>query len=114
MTTTANPAPPTLTHYPSPPTELDPPEPRWPALVAAATIGLLYLALPASLAVGPRWLFPVLIVALMSWTTAAHHVGRPGLNHLLGFVSSAVMTTFVLFSLALLIRAMIRHRPRSR
>ena len=106
MTTTANPA---AAPDPDEGEVLDPPEPRWPALVAAATIGLLYLALPTSLAVGPRWLFPVLIVGLSSWTTAAHYVRRPGLNHLLGFVSSGVMTTFVLFSLALLLRAMVRH-----
>ena len=77
--------------------------------MAAATIGLLYLALPASLAVGPRWLFPTLIVGLAGWTTVAHHVGRPGMNHAAGFVNSGLMTAFVLFSLALLVRAMVRH-----
>jgi len=88
---------------------LDPPEPRWPALVAALAVGLLYLALPESLAVGPRWLFPLLIAALMAWTTAAHHVGRPGLNHVLGFLSTGVLTSFIVWSLVLLIRAMLAH-----
>jgi hypothetical protein len=87
--------------------DLDPPEPRWPALVAMLTIGLLYLALPESLVVGPRWLFPLLIVALAAWTTAAHHVGKVGLNHVLGYVNSGVLTAFVVFSLVLLVRAMI-------
>ena len=86
---------------------LDPPEPRWPAIVAALTVGLLYLALPGALAVGPRWLFPLLIAALTAWSTAAHRVGRPGLNHVLGFASSGVMTSFVVWSLVLLLRAML-------
>ena len=86
---------------------LDPPEPRWPAYSAAVAVAVLYLALPGSLAVGPRWLFPVLIVGLVTWTTAAHHVGRPGLNHVLGLTSTGVLTAFVLWSLALLIRAML-------
>ena len=106
MTTPATPPPAPLDSA-SPP--LDPPEPRWPALVAMLAIGLLYLALPQSLAVGPRWLFPLLIVALAMWSTAAHHVGKPGLNHVLGFVNSGVLTVFVVFSLVLLIRAMLSH-----
>ncbi len=109
MTTTANPppAPADAPPWPAATGPLDPPEPRWPAIVAMLAIGLLYLALPESLAVGPRWLFPLLIVALAAWTTAAHHVGKPGLNHVLGYVNSAVLTLFVVFSLALLVRAMI-------
>ena len=94
---------------PGPPKVVDPPEPRWPAYAAAVVVALLYLALPASLAVGPRWLFPVLIVALSSWATVAHHVRRPGLNHALGLTSTGVLTTFVVFSLALLLRAMVHH-----
>ena len=86
---------------------LDPPEPRWPAYSAAVVVVLLYLALPASLAVGPRWLFPVIVVGLVAWTTAAHHVGRPGLNHALGLSSTGVLTGFIIWSLALLIRAMV-------
>ena len=111
MTTTATPP------VPDPPTDalpydgsrLDPPEPRWPALVAAVTVALLYLALPESLVVGPRWLFPVLIAALATWTTAAHHIGKPGLNHILGFVMTGVLTSFMVWSLALLLRAMLAH-----
>jgi hypothetical protein len=110
MSKTANPSPPPDAMFlPDAPPELDPPEPRWPAVIAMLAIGLLYLALPESLAVGPRWLFPLLIVALAVWTTAAHHVGKPGLNHVLGFINSGVLTLFVVFSLALLLRAMARH-----
>lgn len=44
--------------------DADPPEPRWPALIAVLLAGGLYAALPASLAVGPRWLELVLICLL--------------------------------------------------
>ena len=101
--------PPTATHSPSPGPPLDPPEPRWPAYWAAVAVVLLYLALPASLAVGPRWLFPVVIVGGVTWTTAAHHTRRPGLNHALGLASTGALTAFVVFSLVLLLRAMVRH-----
>ncbi len=107
MTTTANPDP-APTAAPSQPA-LDPPEPRWPAYVAAVAVALLYLALPESLAAGPRWLFPTLIAGLVLWTTAAHHVGKPGMNHALGLFSTGVLTCFIVWSLALLLRAMIRH-----
>jgi hypothetical protein len=90
------------------PGAIDPPEPRWPAVVAAVAIGLLYLALPQSLAVGPRWLFPALIVVLTAWSLVAHRMGRPWTNHAVGFLSSGVLTAFVVFSLTLLLLAMVR------
>ena len=33
------------------------PEPRWPAIIAVLAVGGLYTALPASLIIGPRWVF---------------------------------------------------------
>src|SRR5574341_264470 len=39
------------------------PEPRWPAVVAILAVGGLYTALPAALTLGPRWLFPSLVLA---------------------------------------------------
>ena len=41
------------------------PEPRWPALIAILAVGGLYLALPANLTIGPRWLFPAIVIALL-------------------------------------------------
>lgn len=38
------------------------PEPRWPASLALLACAGLYLVLPSRLAVGPRWLLPVLVV----------------------------------------------------
>jgi len=57
------------------------PEPRWPAAIAVLAVGGLYLALPASLTVGPRWLFPGVIAVLLVPTMISHHAGKPCRPH---------------------------------
>jgi hypothetical protein len=87
--------------------ELDPPEPRWPAVVAALAVGLLYLALPVSLSVGPRWMVPVVIAALTVPSVITHYRRQRELNRVLGLINSSVLTLFLLWSLTLLVLAMI-------
>ncbi|MBV8856290.1 MAG: hypothetical protein JOZ02_04940, partial [Acidobacteria bacterium] len=41
------------------------PEPRWPALIAVLSIVGVYAALPSSLMLGPRWLFPGIVLGLL-------------------------------------------------
>jgi hypothetical protein len=85
-------------------------EPRWPALVAIVTAGIVYAALPEALAVGPRWLLIVLIVALEVPTLIAHYRGLVRVNRVLGFVVSFILTGFVIWSLGLLLRGLPGHR----
>jgi hypothetical protein len=87
--------------------ELDPPEPRWPAAIAGAAVGLLYLALPASMSIGPRWLVAVLVVALTIPALITHRRGHRKANLILGFSISTLLTTFLIWSVVLLIRGMI-------
>jgi hypothetical protein len=89
---------------------LDPPEPRWPALIAALAVGGIYLALPASLAVGPRWLEPALVLVLVVPTFFAYRRGHHTLNHVLGHTLAGVMTLFMLWSLLLLVLAVPAHK----
>ena len=56
--------------------DLDDPEPRWPAFVAAIAVGGLYTALPDALTMGPRWLFPSAVLALLVPTIVSHHAGK--------------------------------------
>jgi|SRR5665213_2939131 len=84
---------------------LDPPEPRWPALIAVLAVGGIYLALPASLAVGPRWLEPVIVLVLAIPTVITHRRGQHGLNQLLGHALAGVITLFMAWSLVLLVLA---------
>src|SRR5271169_5042745 len=60
-------------------------EPRWPALIAVVAVGGMYLALPAGLTIGPRWLFPAIIGVLLVPTVISHRAGRHHLDRSLGF-----------------------------
>ncbi|HVS70342.1 MAG TPA: hypothetical protein VHQ47_03720 [Phycisphaerae bacterium] len=85
-------------------------EPRWPALVAIVTAGLVYGALPESLSVGPRWLLIVVIAALEIPTLIMHYRGAVHLSRVLGYVVSGILTMFVVWSVALLVAYLPGHR----
>jgi uncharacterized membrane protein len=85
------------------------PEPRWPAVVAILTTGLVYAALPRELSFGPRWLMFVFVAALAGPNIFTHHTGRHHLNNLLGYFTASVVTIFLLWSVALLVRSLPRH-----
>ena len=86
------------------------PEPRWPAVVAILAVGGLYTALPEELTMGPRWLFPAIILALLIPVVLSHHTGRHRLNILLGFTVDVVLTFGLIISVILLISALPAHR----
>jgi hypothetical protein len=84
-------------------------ENRWPAIVAILAVAGVYAALPESLAVGPRWLQAVVVGALLIPNVIAHHLGAHGVNQVFGHIISAVLTLFMVWSLALLIVALPAH-----
>ena len=85
-------------------------EPRWPAFVAVLTVGGLYTALPEVLTMGPRWLFPSIVLVLLIPNIVSHHTGRRRLNTLLGFLGDGALTTGLIISLILLIAALPTHK----
>src|SRR5215470_1411561 len=85
------------------------PEPRWSALIAVLAVGGLSLALPEALTVGPTWLFPAVVVALLVPTVLTHRTGHHRLNTLCGFAVAGVLTVGLLGSLLLLIAALPAH-----
>jgi hypothetical protein len=91
-------------------TSLDPPEARWPAAIAIIAVGGLYAALPASLAVGPRWLFVLIIGLLLVVNISAHATGKDRLNNLSGHLLAGILTLFMIWSLVLLVHALPSHR----
>jgi hypothetical protein len=78
-------------------------EPRWPALLAIVTTGLIYMALPEYLSVGPSWLLIALIAGLEFPAMFFLHRGSHQTNRILGFLVSGLMTAFMLWSLVVLI-----------
>jgi len=86
------------------------PEPRWPAAIAVLAAGGLFLALPAYLTIGPRWLFPGVVGVLLVPTIVSHRSGHHHLNKILGFTVIALVTTGMVASLILLISALPSHK----
>jgi hypothetical protein len=81
-------------------------EPRWPPIIAILAVGGLYTALPDALLLGPRWLFPSLVLALLIPEVVAHHIGRHELNTVLGFAVEGVLTAGLIISVTRLIQAL--------
>ena len=86
------------------------PEPRWPAFIAVLAVGGIYMALPDALTLGPRWLFPSLILALLFPTVVSHHTGRHRLNTIFAFLVAALLTIGLTASVILLIGALPARR----
>ncbi len=85
-------------------------EPRWPAFIAVIAIGGIYTALPETLTLGPRWLFPTVVSALLVPTIVSHHTGRHRLNSILGFAVDGVLTLGLIISVILLVGALPTHK----
>jgi len=88
----------------------NPPEPRWPIVVALVAAGVLYLALPEPLSVGPHWLLLVIVLVLLVPTWLTQHRDPPLINKALGHTLSGVITVFMLWSLGRLIRGLFAHQ----
>jgi len=86
------------------------PEPRWPAASAVVAVTGLYVALPPYMIIGPRWLFPAVIIALLVPTVITHRAGKHNLNRILGFTVTGLVTTGMIVSVALLIAALPSHK----
>ena len=88
------------------------PEPRWPAVVATVAVGGLYTALPPSLTLGPDWLFPSVVLALLLPTVVSYHAGKHRLNTILGFAVDGVLTAGLIISVILLVSALPTHKEK--
>jgi hypothetical protein len=73
-------------------------------------VGGLYFALHSDLIVGPRWLLPGALVALLIPTVISHQMGFHDLDRLLGFLVSSLLTVGLIASVVLLVKALPFHR----
>jgi branched-subunit amino acid transport protein len=85
-------------------------EARWPAVVALFAIVGLRLALPRSLAASPAWVPLALVTLLVIPTVLARRMERHRLNRWLGFVITGIVTIDMIWSLSLLVAAIIAHK----
>jgi hypothetical protein len=86
------------------------PEPRWPAFVAVLSVGGIYAALPHYLILGPRWLFPGLVLGLLVPVVVTHIRGHHVLNRFFGFTVNGAVTAGLVASVVLLIEELPAHR----
>lgn len=86
------------------------PEPRWPAVVALLCVVGLYAAQPSVLSLGPPWLMPPLVVALEALAVFFYRRGHHRMNRRIGLFVAAVVTAFMVGSLAFLVRELVLHR----
>lgn len=85
------------------------PEPRWPAFVAVLAVGGLYTGLPPQLTVGPRWAFFVFVLALLVPAVVMHARKYHGIDRILGFSITVLVTVALVVSVILLIGALPKH-----
>jgi len=85
------------------------PEPRWPAIIAAISVGLLHYAMPEAFTMGPGWITLVLVAVLMVPATVTHRLGRRHLNEIFAYGALGVITLALLSSVVLLVRSLPDH-----
>ena len=88
------------------------PEPRWPGFLALAAGAGLHYALPPRLSVGPDWVLPAVIVALLVVVMATHRRGIYDWARGLTFAAVVALTLALITSLALLIQGLPAHKDR--
>ena len=85
-------------------------EPRWPALIAAMAVGILYYVIPKQLTVGPGWLLFVLTAGLFAASFFFHRTSSVRLNEGFSHAGMAVITSALVASLSLLITRLPSHK----
>ena len=81
-------------------------EGRLPVLIAVIGLGGCFLALPGPLLLGPRWLIPAVVGALLVPALIAHVTRQHRLDKFLGYGISVIVTLALTGSLALLLRSL--------
>ncbi len=81
----------------------------WPTLIAMAAAGALYAALPAHLALGPRWGVFAIVVALLVPGEVFHAIGKHKVCKVLAYIVISVVTIGMIGSVILLLRAIPQH-----
>jgi len=87
-----------------------PKEPRWPAVMALVAIGAVDSTLPPEMTLGPRWLVLALVAILTLPALISFRAGYWRVSRTLGYVVTAVVTFWLIASLALLVTLLPSHK----
>jgi hypothetical protein len=91
---------------------------RWPAIVALLALGMLSLALPEDLTLGPRWLLLALEVPVLAFLATARRVELPvdpRVLHWMAVGLLAVATVLIGFSIGYLLNSLVTGKgPQAR
>lgn len=79
-------------------------------MVALLSVGVLRLALPESLSLGPSWLLIPVVGILLIPTVWTRSRGFNRTNKIMGHVLSSIVTADMIWSLGLLVSALPTHR----
>ena len=90
--------------------EIERPEPRWPAVIAAFAAVALHFALPPSLRFGPPWTLASLVGVLVGAGWFTRRFGRHKANNIFGFAILGVLAAGLVFGVASLIFGLVYHK----
>ena len=91
-------------------TDVERPEPRWPAILGAFSAVALHFALPPTIRIGPPWALAVIVAVLVVAATVARRRGMHRANGVIGYLILLVLTGGLLFGVAALILALVQHQ----
>jgi hypothetical protein len=92
------------------PAATHPKTPHWPAIVAIIADASLYLGLPESLSIGPRWLLLAIVLFLLIPIVISHWRGHVYITRILTLIANGVITASMITSIAFLIQGLPTHR----
>ena len=90
--------------------EIDRPEPRWPAILAAFSAVALHFALPPTMRIGPPWALAFIVAVLVVAAAVTRRTGRHHANSMIGYAILLVLTGGLLFGVLSLILALVHHK----
>jgi hypothetical protein len=93
----------------SSPPGVDRPEPRWPVIVAALSAVALHFALPVSLRVGPSWLLPIVVGALVLAAALFRRLGWHRQNSWAAYGVLGMLAIGLLYGVAALLLSLVHH-----
>lgn len=85
-------------------------EPRWPILLALASVVALHFALPQVLTLEPNWILAAAFAVLAALVLWFHSRGAARIAHVVGLILLSAVTFTLIASLFLLIRSLPSHR----